>query len=58
VTIGGVNAPVQFAGLAPTFTGLYQVNVAVPSGITPGDNVPLVLTVAGQQSSAVTIAVK
>ena len=29
-TIGNVNAPVKFAGLAPGFAGLYQVNILVP----------------------------
>jgi len=33
VTIGGVKAQVQFAGLTPEFSGLYQVSVMVPSGI-------------------------
>jgi uncharacterized protein (TIGR03437 family) len=28
--IGNVSAPVQFAGLAPGFAGLYQVNIQVP----------------------------
>jgi uncharacterized protein (TIGR03437 family) len=56
VTIGGVNAPVQFAGLAPAFaSGLYQVNALIPSGITPGPSVPLVVTVGGTQSTPVTI---
>ena len=36
VTIGGVNAPVAFAGL--TSAGLFQFNVLVPSGLTSGDN--------------------
>ncbi len=36
VTIGGVNAPVSFAGLAPGFVGLYQINVTVPSGLPAG----------------------
>jgi uncharacterized protein (TIGR03437 family) len=27
-----------FAGLAPALSGLYQINVAVPTGLTPGDN--------------------
>jgi uncharacterized protein (TIGR03437 family) len=29
-TVGGVPAVVEFAGLAPTFAGLYQVNVQIP----------------------------
>ena len=35
VTIGGISAMVQFAGI--TGAGLYQLNVAVPSTLTPGD---------------------
>lgn len=58
VTIGGVNAPVQFAGLAPTYTGLYQINATVPTGIKPGASVPMVITVAGQQSTPVTVNIK
>ncbi len=46
-TIGGVPANVGFAGLTPGSTGLYQVNAVVPSGVTPGDSVPVVLTAAG-----------
>jgi uncharacterized protein (TIGR03437 family) len=56
VTIGGVTAPVAFAGLTPTYAGLYQVNVTVPSGITPGTNVPVVLTIGGLSSPPVAIA--
>ena len=58
VTIGGQVPAVAFSGLAPGFAGLYQINVVVPSGITPGNAVPVVLTVAGQTSPAVTIAVR
>jgi hypothetical protein len=29
---------VTFAGLAPGFAGLYQINVTIPSGLTAGDN--------------------
>ena len=47
VTIGGIDAAVAFQGLAPGFVGLYQVNVVVPAGVTPGGAVPLVLTQDG-----------
>jgi uncharacterized protein (TIGR03437 family) len=58
VTIGGVNARVDFAGLTPGFAGLYQINANIPSGITPGAAVPLVITSAGQSSVPVTMAVR
>ncbi|HTR34431.1 MAG TPA: IPT/TIG domain-containing protein [Bryobacteraceae bacterium] len=46
VTIGGVTVPdsaILYSGLVPEFAGLYQINVTIPSGITPGDNVPVVI---------------
>jgi uncharacterized protein (TIGR03437 family) len=39
VTIGSATAQVSFAGLAPKFAGLYQVNVAVPAGAASGSPV-------------------
>ena len=57
-TIGGQPAPVSFAGLTPTYAGLYQVNVTVPPGITPGPSVPVVLTGAGLSSPPVTVAIQ
>ncbi len=55
----GISAPVavQYAGLTPGFVGLYQVNVAVPAGLTPGSAVPVVLNQNGVSSNVVTIAV-
>jgi uncharacterized protein (TIGR03437 family) len=58
VTIGGVNAPVSFSGLAPGFVGLYQVNAQVSTSVTPGSAVSLVLSISGVQSNSVTIAVQ
>jgi uncharacterized protein (TIGR03437 family) len=58
VTIGGVEAAVEFAGLAPGFVGLHQVNARVPAGVSPGSAVPLVLTQNGVASNTVTIAVR
>jgi uncharacterized protein (TIGR03437 family) len=57
-TVGGVPAPVYFAGLPPGFIGLYQVNVQVPQGVAPGDAVPVVLSAAGIASNTVTISVR
>ena len=34
VTVGGVEAPVAFAGLTPGFVGLYQINFVVPPGVS------------------------
>ena len=36
VLIGGVAGDVQFSGLSPQFTGVYQVNVVVPAGVSAG----------------------
>lgn len=58
VIVGGIETPTLFAGLAPGFVALYQVNVTVPSGVPASDAVPVVLTVARTSSPAVTIAVK
>jgi uncharacterized protein (TIGR03437 family) len=55
-TIGSANATVSFAGLTPGSFGLGQVNITVPSTLAPG-NYPLVVTVNGQASNAVTISV-
>jgi len=56
-TVGGQNANVAFAGLAPQLT-VYQINLVVPAGVTPGSDVPIVLTQAGLQSVPVTVAIK
>jgi len=58
VTIGHKPARVLFSGLTPGFAGLYQVNVKVPADVTPGDEVPVVIGIAGQTSPVVTISVR
>ena len=55
-TIGGQTAKVQFAGLAPGFAGLYQVNVTIPP-LAAGDY-PLVISAGGSPSNAATISVR
>jgi len=58
VSIGGQSADVIFAGMAPGFAAVYQVNAQVPDGVTPGDAVPVVITQGAMRSNTVTIAVK
>jgi uncharacterized protein (TIGR03437 family) len=55
-TIGNVDAPVKFAGLAPGFTGLYQVNILVPP-IAPGQY-PLQVGANGVLSNSALIGVQ
>jgi uncharacterized protein (TIGR03437 family) len=57
-TVGGLPAAVQFAGLAPGFVGLYQVNLQIPAGVSAGGAVPVVLMQGGAASNTVTIAVQ
>jgi uncharacterized protein (TIGR03437 family) len=58
VSVGGVDAEVYFAGMAPGFVGLYQVNFRVPPGAPVGAEVPLSLSVAGVQSNVVKLSVR
>ncbi len=60
VTIGGVDATVQYAGGAPGLVaGVMQVNVVVPPQVLPGQAAPVVLSVGGISSPATaTIAVQ
>jgi uncharacterized protein (TIGR03437 family) len=59
VTIGGIRATIQDAGVAPGPTaGPFQVNLRVPDGVQPGGYVPVILQVGDRtSSSAVWIAV-
>jgi uncharacterized protein (TIGR03437 family) len=60
VNIGGVPVPaanVQYAGPAPGYVGLYQVNVQIPSGVPTGNTVPVFLTQNGVNSNTATIAI-
>jgi uncharacterized protein (TIGR03437 family) len=57
VTIGGVDAGVSFSGIAPGNAGQYQINVQVPSGIKPGDDVTLIVTMPDGSTDTVTIAI-
>jgi uncharacterized protein (TIGR03437 family) len=51
VQIGGQNAQVFYSGLAPGFPGLFQVTVAVPSGISTG-TAPVSVTISGKTATS------
>jgi len=60
VTMGGVPCPnVVYAGAAPyLISGLTQITVQVPPGVTTGSSVPLAVTIGGIPAQAgVTLAV-
>jgi uncharacterized protein (TIGR03437 family) len=54
--LDGTELPVSFAGLAPGYVGLYQVNIPIPVATPPGSGVHLTLKQGGQGSNAVEIA--
>jgi uncharacterized protein (TIGR03437 family) len=58
VSVGGVPAEVYFAGLAPGFVGLYQINFRVPEGAPVGAETSLRVTVAGVESNVATLSVR
>jgi uncharacterized protein (TIGR03437 family) len=58
VTIGGVVAVLNYSGLAPGLVGLYQVNAQVPMSVSPGNAVPVFISVGNVTSNTVTIAVQ
>ncbi len=59
VTFGGQIATPVFAGLTPGLAGLYQINVTLPTGITPGNQVPVMISAgAAISTSAIFMAIQ
>jgi uncharacterized protein (TIGR03437 family) len=60
VTIGGMNAAVQYAGAVPfSVAGLTQINVEVPAGLSPALALPVIVKVGDSTSTdSVTVSVK
>ena len=56
--LGNVELPVQYAGPAPGFPGLYQVNVLIPPGTPPDSGASLALKIGGQLSNSVLLTVQ
>jgi uncharacterized protein (TIGR03437 family) len=60
VLIGGISAPVAFAGQAVGYPGVFQVNIMVPQNAPTGSSVPLIVKSADGSvtSNTATIAVQ
>ena len=58
VFIAGVPAAVQFSGMAPGFSGLWQINAVVPERAFITGRVPLQVYMDGVDSNEVTIFVQ
>jgi uncharacterized protein (TIGR03437 family) len=57
-TIGGVDAPVAFAGAQGEFAGLDQMNLEIPVSLRGRGDVPIILTVDGVTTNSVNINVR
>jgi uncharacterized protein (TIGR03437 family) len=57
VTVGGASCSVGYAGRAPSFAGLDQINCTIPAGVTAA-MAPVVVTSNGRSSSTAYIAVQ
>lgn len=58
VAIDGVGVPVLYAGPSPAFAGLDQVNVSLPLTLSGSGQSNVTVTVDGQTSNAVLIAIQ
>lgn len=60
VTVGGMDCPVVFAGAAPGFTGLDQINCTIPEVVPTngfGPSVPVVIISGARTSNTATLAI-
>jgi uncharacterized protein (TIGR03437 family) len=57
-TIGGLPAAVQYAGPQGTFTGLDQVNLAIPLSLAGKGSVNVAITTAGQTANVVNVTIQ
>ena len=58
VNIGGTDCPVTYAGAAPGFVGLDQINCKVPAGLAANTSAAVVVSSGARTSNMATIAVE
>lgn len=57
MAFGAASATIEYAGAAPGFIGLNQINVRVPVTAPLGNEVPVSISIGGRQGNAVNLAV-
>jgi uncharacterized protein (TIGR03437 family) len=58
-TIGGVNVPVAYSGVQPTYPGMDQINPGpLPQSLAGAGQVDIVVTADGHQANTVTTAIR
>ncbi|MDA1234671.1 MAG: hypothetical protein O3A53_07710 [Acidobacteria bacterium] len=55
VTVGGVPVEVLFAGLAPGFVGLGQINIVLPDDLPEANGLPLVIIYGNRRSQSLAL---
>jgi uncharacterized protein (TIGR03437 family) len=58
VTVEGLNCPVSYAGAAPGYIGLDQINCTIPASATANSAAPLVVTSGTRISNTATLAIQ
>jgi uncharacterized protein (TIGR03437 family) len=58
IKIAGNSVAPLFSGLAPSFAGLYQVNVQLPGEVASGSTVPVSLTIGGATSNSMNVKIQ
>jgi uncharacterized protein (TIGR03437 family) len=58
VTVEGLDCPVTFAGAAPGYIGLDQINCTIPANATSNASAPVVVTSGDRISNTATLAIQ
>jgi uncharacterized protein (TIGR03437 family) len=58
VTVEGLNCLVTYAGDAPTYLGLDQINCTIPAAVAPNLSAPVVVTSGDRTSNTATLAIE
>ncbi len=58
VTVEGQSCTVTFAGRAPGYAGLDQINCIIPGGVTPSAAAPVVVQSGNRSSNAATLVIE